>query len=77
MSSPEPLEIEGLLTEDQRRVTVDAHQAFRETLAPSPAYDPVDELAADPVLDRLPAYRSHDERSRLDAILDELDGRTA
>lgn len=40
----EPLEVELLLTEDQRRpVTVAAHEAFRESLAPV-QHDEIDDL---------------------------------
>lgn len=45
---PLPLEIDLLLTEDQRRtVTVDDHAAFRESLAHKQAADEIDELVAD------------------------------
>lgn len=77
MSAPEPLEVERLLTDHARR-TVAAHQAFRESLATAPAFDEIDEMVAgDPILDRLPAHRSYTDRSRLESILDELDGRPA
>lgn len=40
----EPLEVEHLLTEDQRRtVSIDDHAAFRESLAPKMA-DELDDL---------------------------------
>jgi hypothetical protein len=39
----QPLAVELLLTESQR-VSVEEHQAFRESLAPAPAADPIDEL---------------------------------
>ena len=41
------IELEGLLTEDQRRVSVADHQSFRESLAaPAPA-DPIDDMVAE------------------------------
>jgi hypothetical protein len=41
----QPLAVEMLLTESQRRtVSVAEHEAFRESLAPRPAVDPIDEL---------------------------------
>jgi hypothetical protein len=46
MSSSEPLEIELLLTSDQRRLTVDEHHAFLEFLAPIPPGDEIDEEVA-------------------------------
>lgn len=36
-------------------------------------FDEIDEAAADPIHDRLPAYRSKREASSLDAIFDELE----
>jgi hypothetical protein len=39
----QPLAVELLLTESQR-VSVADHAAFRESLAPAPAADPIDEL---------------------------------
>ncbi len=74
MSPPYPLEVDLLVSDHQRRpVTVDAHEAFRESLAPHPAVDHIDELAAEPALDRLPSRRSESAISRVLSILDELD----
>ena len=48
MSAPdrEPLEVEMLLT-DSQRVTVESHQAFRESINPKPPGDEIDELVAE------------------------------
>jgi hypothetical protein len=43
----EPLAIDGLLTEDERRpLSVAGHQAFRESLSTSRPFDEIDELVA-------------------------------
>lgn len=47
MNAPDPLEVERLLPEDARRVTVDDHAAFRASLAPKPPADPIDELVGE------------------------------
>ena len=77
MNSPASCETAGE-PKAGRRVTVAEHQAFRESLAPRPAndddWDEIDEaIASDPILDRLPAYRSGQEKSRLEGILDKLE----
>ena len=47
MSAP-TTEVEGLLTDDQRRVTIKDHAAFRETIeAPAKVGDEIDELIAE------------------------------
>ena len=76
MNSPASCETAGE-PKARRRCTVADHQAFRESLAPRPAndddWDEIDEaVASDPILDRLPAYRSGQEKSRLERILDDL-----
>ena len=44
MSAP-TTEVEGLLTDDQRRVTIKDHAAFRDSIeAPAPVGDSLDEL---------------------------------
>jgi hypothetical protein len=40
----EELEIERLISADQRRVTIAEVEQFRESLAPPPAVDPIDLL---------------------------------
>ena len=47
MSAPKT-EVEALLTEDQRRVTIKDHAAFRDSIeAPAPVGDEIDELIAE------------------------------
>ena len=73
MSPAAPLAVELLLSDHQRRpVTVGAHEAFRESIAPHPVVDHIDELAAEPALDRLPSRRSESAISRVLSILDSL-----
>jgi hypothetical protein len=55
-SPPDPLD-EPLVDHRRRTCSVETHQAFRKALAPPPAFDEIDELAAEAVLDRLPARR--------------------
>jgi hypothetical protein len=79
----EPLPVEMLASDDQRRlqaaldapkpITVDDHQRFRESLAQPPPSDEIDEALADPRLDRLPAYRTGSDAARLEALLDSLE----
>ena len=64
-----PLEVERLLSESQRRVSVADHQAFRESLATRPAFDDIDHAMA---VDYPPERRSERETSRVLGILDEL-----
>jgi hypothetical protein len=40
----EPLAPDALLTPSERRLTVDQHHTFRESLAPRRPLDPIDEL---------------------------------
>jgi hypothetical protein len=44
LAASKPLEVEMLVSDHARRVSVGEHQAFREGLAPRPAVDPIDEL---------------------------------
>jgi ABC-type molybdate transport system ATPase subunit len=58
--------------------TIGHHEAFRREMLAGVCherdFDEIDELAAaDPLLDRLPAYRSGSELDRLNQILDELE----
>ncbi len=53
-----------------RRAAVDDHMTFRESIA-RPSFDVID-VAADPILDRLPAIRGKDETQRVLRILDSL-----
>jgi hypothetical protein len=60
------------------KITVNDHIKFRKTLTcppppPKPPFDVIDELAADPILDRLPAVRGGSEVGRLLAVLDNID----
>jgi len=64
-------EVEHLLTDDQRRWTIEEHAAWRESIAPKQDFDEIDEAAADipgPV-----QLRKEREVSRLMSILDELE----
>lgn len=64
-----------LLEAQRRTVTVEAHQAFRESIATRPDFDDID-LAVDPLLmDRPPQRRSGKDANRLLSILDELERR--
>lgn len=65
------LELDGLLTDDQRRVTVEDHAAFRGSISrPTDRFDEIDHAVAD----ARPAQRRSDrEVSRVLDILDELD----
>jgi hypothetical protein len=66
------LEIEELLTADQRRtVTPEDHLRFRETISKPRKFDEIDESMADPMIDRAPR-RSDAYRKRLESILDEI-----
>ena len=70
----EPLEVELLVKEDARRVSVATQEAFRTSItppAPEP-YDEIDHLAADPVFDHIPQRRNSRGTSRIFAILDQL-----
>ncbi len=69
MRAREPLSVELLLDADKRRVTVDEHQAFRESISPPPAFDEIDEAAAVP---DPPQKRSDRETNHVLKILDEL-----
>ena len=78
----EPLALDGLLTEDERRpLSVAGHHQFRESLAVSGRkYDEVDELVdehiqIDPYEGDPPSKRSDREINRVLSILDELEER--
>jgi hypothetical protein len=73
----EPLALDLLLTEDQRRtVTPEVHQAFRESISTSRPFDEIDELIQlDPYAGDPPSKRSDKETDRLLSILDSLDER--
>ena len=45
---PEPLALDGLLTEDERRpLSVEQHAAWRESISTPQAFDEVDALVAE------------------------------
>ena len=78
-NSREPLPIELLLTEAQR-VTVEEHQAFRDSIKPEPQepFDLIDEaldemIQVDPYAGNPPNRRSDKETTRLLSLLDELE----
>ena len=64
-----PLEIESLLTADQRRVTVAEHGKFRESISSLAAFDQLED-AIRPF--RAAQTRSNRETSRLNALLDDI-----
>jgi hypothetical protein len=66
----QPLEVERLLTENQRRLTVEDHQAWRESTFPAAHH--VDEI--DLAVDAPGPARTRSQRevSRLLSILDEI-----
>lgn len=65
-----PAETKRLLTEHSLRRALAA-----ENRKVPQAADEIDHAAADPVLDRLPAYRSGRDGDRLTSILDSLERR--
>jgi hypothetical protein len=55
----EPLEVERLISNDERRpVTVEEHAAFRRSITPPPPVDPIDDL-----VDELRTIKSHDSQN--------------
>jgi hypothetical protein len=52
--STDPLEVELLIPADQRRITVDQHQQFRESIATPPPCDPIDAAVAKPEPEVMP-----------------------
>jgi hypothetical protein len=66
-------EVKHLLTPDQRRVTIDDHQQFREAIATPKPCDAIDEAAADPIHDHAPRRASHGKVNRVLGILDQLE----
>ena len=64
-----PLEIESLLTADQRRVSIAEHAIFGESIS-LPAFDQFED-AIRPI--RPAQTRSNRETSRLNALLDEIE----
>jgi len=72
------LEIEALVSadlrrdSDQRRVSVNQHAAFRQSIQSQPDFDEVDHEAGDPIHDHLPQTRSSRGSGRLFDILDDL-----
>ena len=72
----ELLEIEGLLTADQRRpLTIDKHQQLRDSLLAAVTDDDLDDDIDPCLLDRLPSRRSQTDADNLLRILDEIERR--
>ena len=72
---PEPLEVERLIRDDQR-FTIADHEKWQADLRssqarPAPA-DELDEMLADPMIERIARRRKNSEAARTLAILDEL-----
>jgi hypothetical protein len=85
-TAPEPLALDLLLSEDQRRpLTVAGHHAFRESLSASRPFDEIDafleeqqdaqDAMSDPYAGDPPNRRSDKELGRLLDLLDSLDER--
>jgi hypothetical protein len=71
--SRDPLPVEMLASADARRVSVEDHRRFRESLTvESSGVDDIDEAVADPILDHIPQRRNKASASRVLRILDEL-----
>ena len=72
------LEIEALVSadlrrdSDQRRVSVNQHAAFRQSIESQPDFDEVDHEAGDPIHDHLPQTRSSRGAGDVLRILDQL-----
>ena len=64
-----PLEIESLLTADERRVSIDEHAQFRDSISSLAAFYQIDEAVA---CFRPIQRKSNREISRLDSIFDEI-----
>jgi hypothetical protein len=75
---PEPLALDGLLTEDERRpLTVEQHAAWRESISTPQAFDEVDlEIdrinVVDPFVSGTNNRRSDRELSRMLDLIDNL-----
>lgn len=54
-----------------RRVSVSDHEVFLAALLSERDFDEIDELAADPISDRVPR-RSEAAQRRIESILDEI-----
>jgi hypothetical protein len=74
---PEPLALDLLLTEDERRpLTVQGHHEWRESISTPADHDEIDDLMQlDPYAGDPPSKRSDKETDRLLSILDALDER--
>ncbi len=60
----------------QQRTSIAAHEAWRVQMAKMASKlqpDTIDELEADPIHDRAPAYKSNKSTSRLLGILDKIE----
>ena len=72
------VELDGLLTADERRtVSVETHQAFRESLAKPSQFDEVDaaldeEIQVDPYVSGTNTRRSDKELARMLDLIDNL-----
>jgi hypothetical protein len=68
--NPDPLDV---ALGARRPITVQQHQQFRESLAPPPPCDAIDEAAADPIHDHAPRRASRGKVNRVLSILDQLE----
>ena len=81
MSKPEPLPVELLATDDQRRpLTVAGHHAWRESISSTRPFDEVDlmldeHLQVDPYNGDPPSRRKDKELANLLGLLDSLEER--
>lgn len=55
-----------------RKFSIADQERFLQSMAPARDFDEIDELAADPIVERIPR-RSEAAQSRLNAILDDLE----
>lgn len=69
-----PLEVELLTTSDQRRISIEEHQAWRHAAFP-PAHqvNEIDEAMADPIVDHAPMRAPRHKANRVLGILDQLE----
>lgn len=57
----------------KRSISVSEHAAFRQTLAAKPAFDEIDELVGDPMIERHGNRRKYKDAARVLRILNELE----
>ncbi len=69
-------ECSELLKKHKKTVSIDFQDQWKYSISrPCDRFDDIDHAAADPVLDRLPAYRKGSDAYRLTSLLDSLERR--